>query len=95
MSTRFPARPSRGRIARVAPVLDPATRTASMEIEVPNPTFRLKPGCTPASLTTVTKRGRARGSRNAMVDYEGKRGVFLSEGDKAPFRAVRGGHPGR
>jgi RND family efflux transporter MFP subunit len=41
----FPGDTFRGRIARVAPVLDPATRTAQMEIEVPNGDFRLKPAC--------------------------------------------------
>ena len=33
-----------GRIARVSPVLDPATRTASMEVEIPNADNKLKPG---------------------------------------------------
>ena len=32
----FPGETFKGRIARVAPVLDPATRTAPMEVEVPN-----------------------------------------------------------
>ena len=40
----FPGETFQGRIARVAPVLDPATRTAPIEIEIPNPDFRLKPG---------------------------------------------------
>ena len=33
-----------GRVSRVAPVFDPATRTAEMEIEIPNSSYRLKPG---------------------------------------------------
>ena len=32
----FPGEVFHGRVARVAPVLDPATRTAQMEVEVPN-----------------------------------------------------------
>ena len=40
----FPGEKFTGRIARVSPVLDPATRTFPIEIEIPNPTFRLKPG---------------------------------------------------
>ena len=40
----YPGEKFTGRIARVAPVLDPATRTAPMEIEIPNAAFRLKPG---------------------------------------------------
>ena len=40
----FPDETFIGHVARIAPVLDPATRTAEIEIEVPNPDFRLKPG---------------------------------------------------
>ena len=40
----FPGEKFSGSISRIAPVFDPATRTAEMEIEVPNPGFRLKPG---------------------------------------------------
>src|SRR5262249_3409863 len=40
----YPGERFSGRIARVAPILDPATRTAEMEVEVPNGDYRLKPG---------------------------------------------------
>ena len=40
----FPGERFNGRIARVSPILDPATRTAPMEVEIPNREFRLKPG---------------------------------------------------
>ena len=40
----YPGENFNGRVARVAPILDPATRTAQVEIEIPNPGFRLKPG---------------------------------------------------
>ncbi len=43
-STPSRASSSRDASSRIAPVFDPATRTAEMEIEVPNPGFRLKPG---------------------------------------------------
>jgi membrane fusion protein, multidrug efflux system len=39
----FPGEEFMGRIARVSPVLDPATRTAPIEVEIPNPANRLKP----------------------------------------------------
>ena len=42
--TRFPGETFVGRVAHVAPVLDPATRTAQIEIEIANAQFRLKPG---------------------------------------------------
>src|SRR5678815_2712693 len=40
----FPGEDFMGRIARVSPVLDPATRTAAIEVEIANPQYRLKPG---------------------------------------------------
>jgi len=40
----FPGESFMGRIARLSPVLDPATRTAPIEIEIPNDQYRLKPG---------------------------------------------------
>ena len=40
----FPGEKFSGSVAHVAPVLDPATRTAQIEVEIPNPQFRLKPG---------------------------------------------------
>jgi RND family efflux transporter MFP subunit len=87
----FPGETFTGRVARVAPVLDPATRTASMEIEVPNPTFRLKPGMYARVRLTVAQRQEALVvPRNAIVDYESKRGVFLYDAaeNKATFRVV-------
>ena len=83
----FPGESFKGRIARVAPVLDPATRTAEIEIEVPNGTFRLKPGMYARMSVTIDSRsGTTLVPKNSVVDYEGKRGVFTMAGDnKARF----------
>ena len=55
--TRFPARCSRAASRASSPVLDPATRTAPIEIEIPNPDFRLKPGMyARVGITTDTKK---------------------------------------
>lgn len=81
-----------GRVSRVAPVFDPATRTAQMEIEVPNPGFRLKPGMYARVRLTVERRPDALTvPRNAVVDYEGKRGVFLVNEGVAKFLEVSTG----
>lgn len=40
----FPGREFRGRIRFIDPVLDPATRTAGVRVELPNPGSLLKPG---------------------------------------------------
>jgi len=88
----FPGEQFTGTVSRVAPVFDAATRTASMEIEVPNPGFRLKPGMFARVKLTVEVRPNALTvPRNAVVDSEGQRGVFLVDGQTAKFQPVRTG----
>lgn len=90
----FPGDTFDGRVARVAPVLDPATRTAQMEIEVPNASYRLKPGMYSRVRLTLEQRAQALVvPRNAVVAVNGKRGVFLAgaDGETATFREVRVG----
>jgi HlyD family secretion protein len=86
----FPGEMFIGRIARVSPVLDPATRTAPVEIEIPNPGFRLKPGMyARVTVTTDEKKDALVVPSNAVVDIGGRRGVFLAtEGNTVMFRPV-------
>jgi HlyD family secretion protein len=86
----FPGEMFTGRVARVAPVLDPATRTASIEIEIPNPGFRLKPGMyARVTVTTDERKDALVVPSNAVVDTGGRRGVFLAaENSMVAFRAV-------
>ena len=89
----YPGEQFTGRIARVAPVLDPATRTAHVEIEIPNPGFRLKPGMyARVTITTDERKDALVVPTNALVDVGGRRGVFLaSDNNTVAFRAVRVG----
>jgi RND family efflux transporter MFP subunit len=88
----FPGEVFSGRISRIAPVFDPATRTAEMEIEVPNRSGRLKPGMyARVTLTVGTRQNALVVPRNAVVDVEGKRGVFVPQENRAQFRAVQTG----
>jgi RND family efflux transporter MFP subunit len=88
----FPGEQFTGVVSRVAPVFDAATRTAPMEIEVPNPGYRLKPGMFARVRLTVDRRPDALTvPRNAVVDSEGKRGVFLVDGQSAKFQPVTTG----
>jgi membrane fusion protein (multidrug efflux system) len=87
----FPGERFAGRVARVAPVLDPATRTAEIEVEIPNTQFRLKPGMYARVRLAVERRPQALVvPRNAVVDLDGRRGVFVvgEDGRTAVFRAV-------
>jgi membrane fusion protein, multidrug efflux system len=75
----FPGEKFTGRVSRVAPVFDPATRTAEMEIEVPNPGFRLKPGMYARVHLTVGSRSDALTVPSAaVVNLDGKFGVFVA-----------------
>src|SRR5688572_4961311 len=89
----FPGEMFTGRIARLAPVLDPATRTAPIEVEIPNPGFRLKPGMyARVTVTTDERKDALVVPTNAVVDYTGRRGVFVASGDSmVSFRPVRVG----
>ena len=89
----YPGEMFRGRIARVSPVLDPATRTAPMEIEIPNPGFRLKPGMyARVTITTDERKDALVVPTNAVVDYNGRRGVFvMADTETVTFRPIRVG----
>ena len=77
----FPGETFKGRVSRVAPVFDPSTRTAEMEIEVPNPGFRLKPGMyARVQLTVASKADAVSVPSNAIVRLDGKPGVFTVQG---------------
>jgi RND family efflux transporter MFP subunit len=86
----FPGEKFRGHIAHVAPVLDPATRTAQIEVEIDNPQFRLKPGMyAKVDFTVEHKENTLVVPANAIVDLNGQKGVFLpDEGDVAKFKPV-------
>ena len=86
----YPGEKFRGRIARVAPVLDPATRTATMEIEIANSDNRLKPGMyARVSLTVEERKDTLVAPKTAVIDFESKRGVWMANQDnRAIFKPV-------
>lgn len=86
----YPGEKFNGRIARVAPVLDPATRTAPMEVEIQNRDGRLKPGMYAKVELEIDRRDNVLiVPKIALVDSEGKRGVYqANDQDRAEFKAV-------
>ena len=87
----FPEEKFTGRVSRVAPIFDPQTRTAEMEIEVPNTNFRLKPGMYARVQLTVAERANALAvPRNAIVNVNDKTGVFVAGPAPATATATRG-----
>jgi membrane fusion protein, multidrug efflux system len=89
----FPGEEFVGRIARISPVLDPATRTAPIEIEIPNPAARLKPGMyARVGITVNAKKEAIVVPVTALVDLGGRRGVFVPLPDStAAFRIIQVG----
>ena len=88
----FPGEKFAGRVSRVAPVFDPATRTAEMEIEVPNPGFRLKPGMyARVQLTVDTRADALTIPRAALIAIDGKNGVFVAVQPEAQPAATTSG----
>jgi RND family efflux transporter MFP subunit len=88
----YPGEVFKGKVARLAPILDPSTRTAQMEVEVPNPSSRLKPGMYARVRFVVADQPNALVvPRNAIVDLEGTRGVFLAGEKTAAFRPIQTG----
>ena len=94
----FPGEKFAGRVSRVAPVFDPATRTAEMEIEIANGNYRLKPGMYSRVLLTVDSKADALTvPRNAVVELDGKPGVFTTtsgDGGRAQGQRAGGAEPG-
>jgi RND family efflux transporter MFP subunit len=75
----FPGETFKGQVSRVAPVFDPATRTAELEVEVSNTDFRLKPGMySRVHLTVGQKADALRVPANAVVTVDGRAGVFIA-----------------
>jgi RND family efflux transporter MFP subunit len=89
----YPGQKFNGRVSHMAPILDPATRTAQIEIEIGNPGGQLKPGMYAKVNFTVDKRENTIVvPASAVVDFGGKRGVFLAaEGNLATFRPIESG----
>jgi RND family efflux transporter MFP subunit len=83
----YPGEKFSGKIARVAPVLDPATRTAAMEVEIPNSDYKLKPGMyARINLTVEEHKNVLVVPKAAVVDYSNDRGVWVpNDNDRATF----------
>lgn len=75
-----------GEVARVADRLDPAARTATLRVVLPNPGHRLRPGMFATARLSAT----AEGEREALVvpdaalqEIEGRSFVFVPEGERS------------
>jgi RND family efflux transporter MFP subunit len=81
-----------GRVARISPVLDPATRTAQIEVEIPNPTGGLKAEMfARVTLDLASQRQAVLIPREALV-YRGQQpGVYVMQNQRPVFRTIETG----
>jgi RND family efflux transporter MFP subunit len=88
----FGDRAFEGRIARIAPVLDPATRSASVEVEIPNASGALRAEMfARVKLDLGVERQTLLIPRDALV-YRGQQpGVYVVEARRPEFRGIETG----
>lgn len=88
-SDALPGRRFAGRVARIAPFLQEASRQAEVRIEVPNPDGALKPGMFVKVELELGRREEAvTVPVAALTRYEDRDGVFLVEGEPRQARFV-------
>ncbi len=85
-----------GRIARLAPVFREDSRQARVEIEIPNPDQRLRPGMFVDARVITADRDDVRAiPLDALLERDGRRGVFVAreedDGHRARFVEVTTG----
>ncbi|MBN2345905.1 MAG: efflux RND transporter periplasmic adaptor subunit [Candidatus Aminicenantes bacterium] len=93
-SSAFPGKEFSGRIVRIAPLLQEASRQARVEIEVDNPEHLLKPGMFVGVQIEFARRSSATiVPFNALAKRNERQGVFLADLEKmtARFLPVRTG----
>ena len=90
-----PGHPYTGRVVRLAPGLDPATRTLDAEVHLPNPNRELRAGMYGrASIVTAVHPGAVTVPSAAVQFTNGKTFVFVLEGEQVRRRPVTVGVDG-
>jgi len=88
---RFDTYPDRlkGNVAEIAPNADPVSKTYLVKVLFDNSDFRIKPGVFAWGSIVLDEKAEALTvPRSAVVDYNGDKGIFLIEGNKARFQKV-------
>jgi RND family efflux transporter MFP subunit len=88
----LPGRRIEGSVVRLAPTLDPATRTLDAEVQIDNAKGELRPGMFGrGSIVVATHNAAAIVPSGAVQISSGKRWAFVLEGDKVKRREVTTG----
>ncbi len=85
----YPGRRFEGKVARMAPVLDPETRTGEVEIELPNPGAVLKPGMfARVEIGVQSRRGVLLVPEGAQVKTARGYGLFKVQGNEPRAKLI-------
>ena len=90
-----PGRPYLGKVVRIAPSLDPVTRTLEAEVQIPNGAGELRPGMYGrAAIVTAVHERAATVPVQAVQISGGRRIAFVLHGDRVQRREVKIGVDG-
>lgn len=79
----YPGVEFKGKVARIAQLLEEGTRQAEVQLEIPNPELKLKPGMfVRVRLEFASKDNAVVIPRNAIVKRDGRQGVFEIDPEK-------------
>jgi RND family efflux transporter MFP subunit len=94
-SVTLPGQRFTGKVMFINPEIDPASRTAKVVVEVPNPDGRLKGGAfVEGRLVVANRPGILQVPREALLNWNLEQQtaeVFVARGDKAEQRIVKTG----
>jgi membrane fusion protein (multidrug efflux system) len=87
----YPGEAFSGRVSSISPVCNPVNRTVDIEIRIPNPRYRLKPGMYVEAEFIQDRRTVWTLPVTAVVEKAGQKTVFLPENGKAVLMPVTTG----
>jgi len=87
----YPGEVFQARVTNISPVANPLNRTIEVELTLPNPGYRLKPGMYAEAEWVESKRSAMVVPLAAVVERSGQKYVFLADGGQARMIPVTTG----
>ncbi len=84
----YPGEVFRAQVTNISPVANPVSRTIDVELTLPNPGYRIKPGMYAEAEWTENKRPARVVPLTAVVERSGRKYVFLVEDGRARLAPV-------
>jgi multidrug efflux pump subunit AcrA (membrane-fusion protein) len=84
----YPAETFKAQVTNISPVANPVNRTIDVELSLPNPGYRIKPGMYAEVEWITAKRQALVVPLTAVIDRAGQKYVFLADGGQAQIQPV-------